>query len=43
MSELWTNNITIKYVLEDKGIIVGHVTECQWSDNKSSIRVLKVL
>ena len=40
MNELWTNNITIKYVLEyivqNKEAIVGYVAECQWSDNKTS-------
>jgi len=36
MNELWTNNITIKYVLEEKERIIGYVAECQWSDNKTS-------
>jgi len=40
MNDLWTDNITIKYVLEyivqNKEAIVGYVAECQWSDNKTS-------
>ena len=36
MNELWTNNITIKYALEEKERIIGYVAECQWQDNKSS-------